>query len=198
MKTIYTILLLLIAPCLQADEIFVVQLPECAAKIERRAVEADIVMVRSDCLLSVSSLIQLLDTGLHGLFPDHRLPIHSIYLGRVMDYPELSQALAKAAAKSPAWDSKHGRPNKTGESDNQRVRLLLNGLAYLQMLKPLFAQYELTACIASVEKVLIFKAKNIFTNATELPNTMSPNARLPVDAQIWLKLLPISNDCTGL
>lgn len=198
MKTIYAALLLLMSPCLQADDLFAVQLPECKAKLERRAVESGVVLVRSDCPLSLASLTQLLDTGLHGLFPDHSLPIHGIYLGRLMDYPEWSQDLAKAAAKSPAWNSKRGRPQKPGESDNRRVRLLLNGLAYPQPLKPLFTPYGLTACIADVEKVLVFKAKDIFPNKAALPKGISPEARLPLDAQIWLDLHAEGTDCGGL
>lgn len=113
-----------------------------------------------------------------------------------MDYPEWSQNLAKTAAKSPTWNSKRGRPAKAGESDNRRVRLLLNGSVYPQMLNPLFAQYGVTACIADVEKVLVFKAKDIFLDKTAIPNGISAEARLPVDAQIWLNLQPLSTHCT--
>lgn len=134
-------------------------------------------------------------SGFRGLFTDNSLPIRGIYLGRLMDYPEWSQDLAEVSAKSPTWNTKRGRPAKAGESDNQRVRLLLNGPVYPQMLKPLFAQYGLTACIADVEKVLVFKAKDIFLDKTAQPNGISAEARLPVDAQIWLSLQPLSTDC---
>jgi hypothetical protein len=197
MKTIYCILLLLVSPHLKADETFALHLPECAAKLETRAVEPDILMVRSDCPLSLNSLSRLLDAGLQSLYPGHSLPIHSIYLGRLMNYPEWSQALAKSAAQSTAWNSTRGRPGKIGENDNQRIRLLLNGPAYPLALKPVFAQYGLTACIANVEKVLVFKAKDIFQNLTELPSKVSPAARLPADAQIWLRLYADPVDCSA-
>jgi hypothetical protein len=113
-----------------------------------------------------------------------------------MDYPEWSQDLAKTAAKSSTWNSKRGRPTKAGESDNRRVRLLLNGRAYPQSLKPLFAKYQVTACIGDVEKVLVFKAKDIWLDNIAIPNGISVEARLPVDAQIWLRLQPASTDCT--
>lgn len=198
MKTISCILLLLVSLHLQADDTFSIHLPECAARLEVRAVEADILMVRSECPLSLNSLSQLLDAGFQGLFSDHSLPIHSIYLGRLMNYPEWSQALAKSAAQSPEWNSIRGRPRKVGENDNQRVRLLLNGLAYPLKLKPVFAQYGQVACVANVEKVLVFKAKDIFQNVAELPNKISPQARLPVDAQIWLKLYSQPADCSTI
>lgn len=196
MKTIFAILFLLMPPCVLADDMFTVQLPECSAKLERRTVEPNVLILRSECPLSLTSLAKLLDSGFHGLFTDNTLPIRGIYLGRLMDYPAWSQDLAKTAAKSSTWNSKRGRPTKAGESDNQRVRLLLNGPVYPKLLKPLFAQYGLTACIADVEKVLVFKAKDIFLDKTAIPSGISPEARLPVDAQIWLSLQPLSTDCT--
>lgn len=197
MKSLNVGIFLLLLPSLAwSDETYSVALPECTAKLERRTVEESIVIARSDCPLSLPSLVQLLNEGLHGLFPDHTLPVHGIYLGRLETYPELSKALAKAAAKSPKWNTKRGRPSKTGESDNHRVTLFLNGEVYPQDLKTLFAPYELTACIGDVEKVLVFKAKDIFTSPADMPKSMSPNALLPVDAQIWLKLLSGSVDCS--
>lgn len=112
-----------------------------------------------------------------------------------MDYPEWSKMLAVAAAKSPGWNAKRGRPGKAGESDNQRIALLLNGPAYPQTLKPLFAKYQLTGCIGEVEKVLVFKAKEIWPGNKAIPQGISPEARLPVDAQVWLTLQPLSSAC---
>jgi hypothetical protein len=166
------------------------------ARIERRATEPEVAWVRSDCPLSLQSLNLLLESGLHGLFPSNSLPIRTVYLGRLMNYPQWSQDLAKSAMQSPGWSSKRGRPKKTGESDNHRVRILLNGPAYPQALKSTFTQYGLTACIANVEKVLVFEAKVIFPDVAEIPNGISPHARLPVDAQIWLHLQSEGTTCS--
>ncbi len=152
-----------------ADDHFSVTLPECSATLERRTVEPHVLIVRSECPLSLQLLSKLLDSGFQGLFPDKALPIHGIYLGRLMDYPEWSQDVAKVAAKSPSWNSKRGRPRKAGENDNQLVRRLLNGPAYPQSLQPLFAKYQLTACIGDIEKVLVFKAKEIWFAPTAIP-----------------------------
>lgn len=190
MKTLSVVLLLIKATCLQADDSFAVQLPECTARIEHRVTEPEVALVRSDCPLSLQSLDQLLKTGFHGLFPNNSLPIRTVHLGRLVNYPQWSQDLAKSAAQSPDWSSKRGRPKKAGESDNHRVRILLNGPAYPQALKSTFTQYGLTACIAGVEKVLVFEAKVIFPGLTEMPSGISAHARLPSDAQIWLHLQP--------
>ncbi len=195
MKTLPWFIIFLLSVSAWADETWETTLPECPARLERRTVEPNAVIVRSDCPLSLQSLAQLLREGFRGLFPDHSLPIHGIYLGRLMDYPEWSQALAKVAAKSPTWNSKLGRPKKPGENDNHVVRRLLSHSAYPEPLKSLFAEYGLTACVADVEKVLVFDAKTIFPTGDAVFKLVSPRARLPVDAQIWLTLQPLSDDC---
>lgn len=197
MKCLSLVLLLIISTGLLADDSFSVQLPECAARIEHRATEPEVALVRSDCPLSLQSLNQLLEAGFRSLFPSNSLPIRSVFLGRLMNYPQWSQDLAKSAAQSPTWNSKRGRPKKSGESNNHRVRILLNGPAYPQVLKSTFTQYGLTPCIASVEKVLVFEAKDIFSGSAKMPYGISPRARLPVDAQIWLHLQTEGAACSS-
>lgn len=193
---------LVLALCLSAsawanDDLSLV-LPECAAKLERRSQEPTVLLVRSVCPLSLQSLAKLLENGIQKLASEQSLASIDIYLGRLINYPEWSNSLIKVAAKDPTWNSKRGRPTKTGESENLLVRRLLNGSAYPQLLKPLFAQYGYTACIADVEKVLVYKAKEIFPNKTDRPTNISTEARLPVDAQIWLRFQPNPSDCTKL
>ncbi|PPD35777.1 MAG: hypothetical protein CTY19_01660 [Methylomonas sp.] len=178
-----------------ADDELSVVLPECTASLQRPTVEAHVLIVRSGCPLSLQSLSTLLDRGFQRFLSDHLMPFHGIYLGRLMEYPEWSEDLAKAAAKSATWNSKRGRPSTLNESNNQRVRLLLNGSAYPHHLQTLFANYQLRACVSDVEKVLVYKAKDIFPDKTTLPKGISAKARLPVDAQIWLKLQPLSTPC---
>jgi hypothetical protein len=187
--------LLLQTGSIWADEHFPIALPECPATLERRTVEPNVLIVRSDCPLSLQSLTTLLDSGFQTLSADQRLSIHGIYFGRLMDYPEWSHVLARVAAKSLAWNAKRGRPSKAGESDNKRVRLLLNGPAYPQIVQSLFANYHLTACISDVEKVLVFKAKDIWPDKTAIPKGVSVNVKLPVDAQVWLRFEPLSTPC---
>ena len=197
MKLICWILLMMLSSLSQADETWPVALPECGAKLERRSVEPHLLMVRTDCPVSLQSLAQLLEVGLGRIFSEGTLLPRSIYLGRVMNYPEWSKALAKAAAQSPDWDARRGHPRKRSENDNFRITKLLNGSAYPQDLKPVFARYGLIACIASVEKVLVFEAREIFPPAVEIGPPIRPNARLPADAQVWLNLLPPPAKCSS-
>ena len=195
MKCITPFLLTLLPHLTQADEIFSVRLADCDARLERREVEPELLLIRSACALSLASLAQLLDEGLQGMFPKNRIDIRSIQLGRLMNYPEWSIALAKAAAQSPAWDTRRGRPKKPNEHANHRVTLLLNGPAYPQALKTVFSRYGLTPCIAMVEKVLIFKASEMLPASIGNANRITPDARLPFDAQIWLSLQPLGATC---
>lgn len=192
MKTALALVLVALPLTVRADQIFSMALPECEAKLERRNAEHDVAIVRTPCHLSLSSLAKLLDAGLREWFPGDILPLRGVYLGRLMDYPEWSRALAAAAAQAKSWNKKRGRPSKPGESDNRRVQLLLNGTAYPQALAPVFARYGLSACIGDVEKVLVFEAREI---GGDLAKAVSGNARLPVDAQIWLTLKPLSQHC---
>jgi len=185
---------LLLSAAANADDSFASILPGCTAKLERRNSEPDVILVRGDCRMNISSLALLLETGLRELFPDNHLPIHGIYLGRVMNYPEWSKKLAMAAAQSPAWNNKRGWPYKPGQGENQLVQVLLNGPAYPQPLQAVFARYGLTACIVDVEKVLVFKAKDIFPTPVTL-GKLKAEAKLPIDAQVWLRLSPLASRC---
>lgn len=86
-----------------ADDHLSLQRPECPVELERRTVEPDVLVVRSDCALPLPALADALGKGLAMLFPDHKPDIRTIYVGRLLDYPDWSAALAKAAAASPAW-----------------------------------------------------------------------------------------------
>lgn len=194
-RTLRATVLMLLPSFAWPDVSISVPLPECSSKLERRDAESQVLIVRSGCHLSLASLSRLLETGFGQLFPDHSLPVHGIYLGRLMDYPDWSKALAKAAAKSRTWNNKRGRPVKRSENDNHRVRLLLNGEVFPEALNSVFEPYGLKPCIGPVEKVLVFEARDIFTGEGEMPKRLSPRARLPADGQIWLDLQPKGTSC---
>lgn len=175
-----------------ADDSFSFQLPECPSRLERRSSEADVVMVRPGCPLAARSLAKLLDEGSRWMFEGGAMSVRSIYLGRLMDYPEWSAALARAAAGSRRWNARAGRPRVRTETSNAVATDLLNGPAFPEMLRAIFARRDLVPCIDSVEKVLVFPAREILP---ALPPGVSPGAKLPVDAQVWLNLRPASGGC---
>lgn len=181
-----------------ADEIFSLALPECRAGIERRSTEPGVLRVRTDCDLSMDSLSKLLREGLPIFFAENSPPVNAVGLGRLMNYPQWSRALARAAADSKAWDRRRGRPAKPPRHENQVVTALLNQSAYLGDLRAVFLRYSLKACVAGVEKVLVFRAEDIFRN--DLPDSLKLAAGdlLPGDAQVWLTLQPADEEIRGL
>lgn len=129
------------------------------------------------------------------MFPESLSPIRTIHLGRLIDYPEWSLALAAAASRSDAWDARRGRSKKSSADNNRLVKMLLNGSAFPVELQTVFARQGTRVCIGSVEKVLVYKAKEFYGQRKSAFRNISPDARLPVDAQIWLKLKPVSDVC---
>jgi hypothetical protein len=195
MKTRWFLLLLGWTAFAGADEVFSVALPECQARLEQRASEPTLLAVKSDCELSVTSLVTLLNDGLPVFLSVDSAAIGAISLGRLINYPQWSRALARAAAEAPAWNSRRGRPTKQ-QNANRIVTDLLNQSAYLDDLRAVFSHYGFNACVTGVEKVLVFKAKTIFQS--DLPNSIkSAEALLPSDAQVWLTLLPADYETRG-
>lgn len=198
MKIGYLLLLLPWVKPAWADEAFIMSLPECQARLELRSAEPRLLTVGSDCVLSMVSLIRLLQEGLPVFLSADSAAISSVSLGRLMNYPQWSRALARAAGDSPAWDRHRGRPAKRQQNANRIVMELLNRSAYLNDLQAVFSRYGFTACVAGVEKVLVFRAGDIFRN--DLPDSLKLAAGdlLPSDAQVWLTLRPAEDETPGL
>jgi hypothetical protein len=193
LRSVLPWLALPLAAC--ADDAVEVALPECPARLERRAAEPDALRARTPCPLSPSSAAALLAQGLARMFPGQAPPVRSIFLGRLLDYPEWSERLALAAARSRQWDSRRGRPRPPGSSANATVARLLNGPAYPVELRPVFAPYGLTACLGGVEKVLALPAKAAIRREAREPAGLAESALLPADAMVWLRLQPESLPC---
>lgn len=177
-----------------ADDGFTFDLPDCPVRLERRSAEPEVVRVRPGCGLGIAPLALVLERGGRWMFEEGGRPVRTISLGRLVDYPEWAGALARAAAGSPRWNAGTGRPRARSESSNVVVADLLNGPAFPEALRGVFARRGLVPCIGSVEKVLVFPARKI---PAALPVGLSPAARLPADAQVWLNLRPVSDGCGG-
>jgi hypothetical protein len=191
----FVCLLMLWSLSAPADGSIMVELPECPARLEYRTVESEVLRVRTLCPLSPASIVKLLTEGLNRLFPDKTLPIRSIFLGRLIDYPDWSERLALAAAHSDRWDGRHGKPRAKTGNVNTLVAQLLNGPAYPAELKTVFAPYALTPCLGGVEKVLVFPTRKAFRPNSRFSDGIPASARLPVDAQVWLRLNPGLQPC---
>jgi hypothetical protein len=178
-----------------ADGKIYVALPECQAALELRSAEPEILSIRSPCPLSLASTRALLSQGLQRAFPSANLPLRALFLGRLIGYPEWSKRLAATAALSKGWDAKHGKPRNPQSHINALARAWLNGEAFPTELQDTFTAWKLRPCIASIEKTLVYPAHEIFTAQALAALRLSPQARLPADALIWLKLAPASESC---
>lgn len=92
----------------------------------------------------------------------------SIFLGRIKNYPWMSEHLVKKADKSGVWDKKTGRPSD--RSANAYVSLLLSDREVLFYFNLVLEQIGYGVAGVSCEKVLINKDK------------------LPYDAMCWLNI----------
>lgn len=170
-----------------ADETLSVALPECSARLERRSAEAEGVVVRPGCPLSMDALATLLDAAFRWMPAGDARPVHTIYLGRLESYPEWAEQLALAAARSRRWNGRTGKPRGPAESSNAVVAELLGGPAFPEALRKVCIRWGLKPRIGSVEKVLVFPARQALRTR---PAAIPPDALLPVDAQVWLNLKP--------
>ena len=130
------------------------------------------------CPIAAEGLAAALDALLRKAAADTGAQERSLSLGRVVDLPGLSAALAEAARVATGWDAASGRPRR-GDV-NGFVADLLQGSAALKGLLPAYSIESV-----SVEKVLVptRRAVRERTAAAGIPD-----ARLPYDAQLWVRL----------
>ena len=93
--------------------------------------------------------------------------------GRIVDYPWLSELLAREASSSRHWAPGTGK-------DNQYVAAALRGMPEFTAL---FPGWRLAG--VSVEKVLVKPARELPLPAGA---PVRPSRRLPYDAILWVKL----------
>lgn len=129
------------------------------------------------CAPEAAALAETLDGLLRAARSDRAGPF-SLFLGRVVELPQLSRELAQAARGSQGWDMRAGRP-RAGDP-NRFVALLL---ARSRTLRDLFPSYTITS--VSVEKVLVPTRSMIRARAT---GDQVPDERLPYDAMLWVRL----------
>jgi hypothetical protein len=112
----------------------------------------------------------------------------SLELGRVVDYPWLSKALAEASLRSPVWNPDKGRGRRTG--DNASVQSIVDARRLLAPLVMVFARHGAKARAGSVEKVLVGEVGATPELAALASNAVAAGKKLPYDAILWLRLEP--------
>ena len=105
----------------------------------------------------------------------------SLSLGRMIDYPWLSQYLATTAYRDRAWDSKKGKPIAMGI--NTYVSQLLFKKELMGRMETVFEENGYKVVGVTVEKVLV----GDFREVPFYQGEMYPG-QVPYDAQIWFRL----------
>ncbi len=150
--------------------------------LELRANEP-VLVLRSNGPLAVDALGTALPSLLATLFPDGTLPadVRSLSAGRIETMPWLSERLALAASRDPAWTGPQGG------RENAVVGALLQRDDLLRELAAPFARYGLVVTSVSVEKVLVSRADAVPFADRLRGAGVAPDARVPFDAQLWLR-----------
>ena len=124
----------------------------------------------------------VLDAALSKLgSPGEMERVESLYIGRLIEYPWLSRALAVSAWQDKAWDGKRGRSRYT--DINAYVAKTLSGEEHTMVFDETMARNGYRIRNASVEKVLVGR----FRDVPSYRNETAPG-RVPYDAQLWFRL----------
>ncbi len=137
------------------------------------------------CPLTRDQLLSLFRRAISGndsLLQRHRF--NSIFLGRVIDYPWLSDFLIRQALRDSAWSKKQGRPRR--QNINTYVARLAGKHPFIEKLNSVLANIHYKITGVSVEKVLVGRYR-------QLHDYTGPEFKggAPFDAQIYLLLQPL-------
>ena len=105
----------------------------------------------------------------------------SLSIGRLIDYPWLSQYLATTAYRDHGWDSKKGKP--VAMDINKYVSQLLFRKELMAQIEMVFEKGGYRVVGMNVEKVLV----GGFREVPFYQGEMHPG-RVPYDAQVWFRL----------
>jgi hypothetical protein len=105
----------------------------------------------------------------------------ALSIGRLIDYPWLSQSLATAAYRDQGWDSKKGKP--AAMDINKYVSQMLFKKEWIAEIEAVFERKGVRVVAVSVEKVLVGGFREVpFYQGKLYPG------RVPYDAQVWFRL----------
>jgi len=157
----------------------------CALDLGHPSPADDSLRLRVGCPLALADLLQGMDRLLATAGPDLPAPA-SLAIGRIVEYPWLAERLARAALADPGWDARRGRPRAGG--DERYVADTLERRRLLSELADRFAAEGLALRVAGVEKVLVGDVAGFPELRGLAADGVDPAARLPFDAQLWLRI----------
>ena len=182
------LVLFLVAPgaSYQKQVIFSMEAGKCSLTVEvddeSRTVRLRVRPEGKDCHIEKESMLSALKAAFSKTDPPKLEGVYSsLYIGRLIDYPWLSQYLAVTAYKDSAWDKKRGKPVALGI--NKYVSNILSRKEITADIEEAFATSGNRVISTTVEKVLV----GGFGDVPLWQGKMAPG-KLPYDAMVWFRL----------
>ena len=136
----------------------------------------------SDCHVEKETMLAALKAALSNTDPSHLSGTHaSLSIGRLIDYPWVSQHLATTAYRDPAWDAKRGKPK--GGDINAYVATILAREPITAPINETLAHRGYRVRSVTVEKVLVGGFRDV-----PLYQGKAVPGKVPFDAQVWFRL----------
>jgi hypothetical protein len=134
------------------------------------------------CHIGRDAMVSILSAGFSKIGPPRRSGKYpSLFIGRLIDFPWLSQYLAMAASHDRGWDAARGRPRAM--DINRYVAQLLSRKELLAQLEPAFRKGGYRIVGVSVEKVLVGGLREVPLYHGEIAPGL-----VPFDAMVWFRL----------
>ncbi len=134
------------------------------------------------CRIDKDDVIRTLSLGFSQPHPELASRVFtSLSIGRLIDYPWLSQFLARRAAQDPQWNAAAGTPRRSHV--NRYVADILSRPEVVPEIEAAMREHGYRIAGVSVEKVLVGGFENV-------PGLEGPRRRgkVPFDAQVWFQL----------
>jgi len=155
--------------------------------VSRTGINAGIAQLRSDCRLTMSEQLPVQSKILARVAADEP-GLRTLFWGGLAKWPEWSERLALAAARSPSWDPKAGRP-KAGQGIDAFVLSLISQTDIFSEFEQVLADLHLRIKVSGVETVSVTRAGSLpFFSAYLAPAGVSASAKLPVNCLIWFSV----------
>ena len=114
------------------------------------------------------------------------LKFHTLFIGGLRSFPEMSARLAIFSKQSPLWDSKQGR-QRSGQINQVIIKLANQGQVYDEWQKA-FNRHNVKILVSGVENVSVARAGDLpYFDELQTHGINAPD-RLPYDCLIWFSL----------
>ena len=172
---------------------FTIRRGHCSINWIVRKTEADVIKHSAVCDMPLSSQIPLL-VQLGRSFFSRRVntsPAQKLFWGTLENNDtssenEMSFRLALAAAKTPAWNAKMGKPQK--DELYSFVKDLANREMIYPELKDVFTHLDKNITLCAIEKVRVMEAQKLPIYEKLKNHGVQPKDKLPFDFMAWFSV----------